>query len=234
MGAATGGATGQPTVELHLVERSTGEALGDPVVVDGPTWLDVPSREKIPEYRPGDPVGTGMVRIIPYDPSANSKFYRELAVYLQTEVCFAATLELENTGESVIHDASISIELADPERVYELLGSGDRPSRPARSSMAFLNQIAAGTRPGDVFVRREGGIWKVDCHFGKIRPRARVRLEEDLLIGCRSAGEVQISGKVFGDNIGTPISVDFALHFSSASRALTVREIRDAARVFGD
>ena len=77
-------------------------------------------------------------------------------MYVQTEVCFAATLELENTGESVIHDASIAIELDDPDRVFELLGSGDRPSRPARSSMAFLNQIAAGTRPGDVFVRSRG------------------------------------------------------------------------------
>ena len=79
----------------------------------------------------------------------------------------------------------------------------------------------------------EDGIWKVDCHFGKIRPRARVRLEEYLLIGCRSAVEVQISGGVFGDNIG-PQSQWVSCCTFRRDRALTVREIRDAVRVFGE
>ena len=86
----------------------------------------------------------------------------------------------------------------------------------------------------DVFVRREGGVWKVECCFGKIQPRARVRLEEDLLMGSRSAEEVEIRGRVYGDNIVTPISVGFALHFSSGARRLTVGEIKELARAFGD
>ena len=226
MRPSTVGATGQPTVRLHLVERSTGKPLGDRVVVEGSTWLDVPPREKIPDYRPGDPTRL-----------TNSEFYREVAVYLQTKDCFRASLELENSGESVIHDASLAIELADPDRVYEMLSSEDRPRRPERNAitMALLNPdpVVTGMGRSDVFVRREGGVWKVKCRFGKIQPRARVRLYEDLLIGSRSAGEVEIRGRVYGDNIGTPIPVSFVLDFSSGFRGLTVRDIKDAARAFG-
>ena len=236
MGAAPVAVTHQPTAELHLIERSTGEPLGDRVNVEGPTWLNVPPRGEIPKYNPGESVGTGSVQIVSLDPFANSAFYRELAEYLQTERCFEASLELENTGESVIHDASIAIELADPNRVYELLGSRDRPIMPARrnTATAWVNRIPSGIMSGDVFVRREGGSWKVDCQFGKVRPGERVRLEEDLLIGCRSAGEVQINGRVFGDNIGRPILVGFVLHFSSGSLTLSVEEIKAAAHKFGD
>ena len=232
MRPSTVGATGQPTVRLHLVERSTGKPLGDRVVVEGSTWLDVPPREKIPDYHLGDPVEIGMVIFVQF---ANSEFYRELAVYLQSKDCFRASLELENSGESVIHDAKLAIELADPDRVYEMLSSEDRPRRPERNAKKPLNPdpVVTGMGRGDVSVRREGGVWKVECRFGKIQPRARVRLYEDLLIGSRSAGEVEIRGRVYGDNIGTPIPVSFVLDFSSGFRGLTVRDIKDAARAFG-
>ena len=234
MGPATVETAGQPTVRLHLVERSTGEVLGERVVVEESTWLEVPPQEKLPEYRSGEPVGTGRVRFVMHDPTANSEFYRELAAYLQTEACFEASLELENTSGDVIHDARLAIELSDPDRLYELMGSEDRPRRPERSTMLILNRAVGGMARRDVFVRREGGVWKVECCFGKIQPRARVRLEEDLLMGSRSAEEVEIRGRVYGDNIVTPISVGFALHFSSGARRLTVGKIKELARAFGD
>lgn len=233
MSAAAVDAALQPTVKLHLVERGTGQVLGDRVLVEEPTWLEAPPQEKIPDYAPGDPMGTGQVRIVMPDPTANADFYRELAAYLQTEACFRTSLELENSSGGVIHDARLAIELADPDRLYELLGSDDRPRTPARSISAILDRAIAGRMaPGDVLVRREGDVWKVECRFGKIQPRAKVRLDEDLLIGSRSAQEVEIRGRVYGDNIVTPISVGFTLHFLSGLRQLTVREIKELARIF--
>lgn len=223
-------AVGQPSVRLHLVDRDTGEGLGENVVVEDSTWFDVPSPEEIPDYRPGTPVGSGMVRVIQHEPLANSSYYRDLAEYLQTDACFRATLELENTSGSVIHDARLAIELSDPDRGYELLGSTDRPSWPERSTMAILTRVPQVVAHGAVYVRREGDSWKVDCHFGKLQPRARVRLEEDLLIGCRSAKDVEIHGHVYGDNVVTPIAVGFNVSFASGSRRLSVREIKEIAK----
>ena len=42
MGAAAVDAALQPTVRLHLVEHGTGKVLGDRVVVEDPTWIEVP------------------------------------------------------------------------------------------------------------------------------------------------------------------------------------------------
>ena len=234
MGPATVETAGQPTVRLHLIDRSTGEALGERVVVDKSTWFDVPPPDEIPDYRPGDPAGTGRIRVVIPDPTANSEFYRELAAYVQTEVRFRASLELENTSGDVIHDARLAIDLADPDRLYELMGSQDRPRRPERKTILTLNRAVAGMARRDVFVRREGSVWKVECCFGKVQPRARVRLEEDLLLGSRSAEEVQIRGRVYGDNIVTPISVGFALHFSSGAHPLSVGEIRELGEALVD
>ena len=65
-----------------------------------------------------------------HDQTANSEFYRELAAYLQSAPCFPAALELENSSGGMIHDARLEIELADPDRLCELLGSEDRPRMP--------------------------------------------------------------------------------------------------------
>ena len=68
------------------------------------------------------------------------------------------------------------------------------------------------------------------CSFGKIQPHARVRLEEDLLIGCRTAKDMEMRGRVYGDNVVTPIPVGFSVCFSSGSRRLSVQEIKDVAK----
>ena len=195
MGAPPVDTAGQPTVTLHLVARVTGEALGDRVVVNQSTWFEVPTEEKLPDFRSGEPVGTGGFRFVAPHLTANSAFYRELAAYVQTAACFPASLELENSSGDVIRDARLQIELADPDRFCELLSSEDRPRMPKRNMIESLTQAVGQMAPGDVFVRREGDVWKVECRFGKIQPRAKVRLEEDLLIGSRSAQEVEIRGR---------------------------------------
>ena len=34
--------------------------------------------------------------------------------------------------------------------------------------MVSLTRVVEGMAPADVFVRREGDVWKVECRFGKI------------------------------------------------------------------
>ena len=230
MGTPAASPAGQPTVMLHLVDRDTGEYLDEKVLVADGSWIEVPSREDIPDYRPGTRVGSGMAGFIHHDPMANLDYYRDLAEYLQSESCFPATLELENTSGSVIYDASLELELVDPGGVYELLRSTDRPSWPEHRTMGLLRRVPMAMVQRDVHVRREGDAWKVDCRFGKIQAHARVRLEEDLLIGCRVPNDINIHGRVYGDNVVTPIAVGFSVCFSSGSCRLSVREIEDIGR----
>ena len=116
MGAPATAATDQPTVRLHLVDRGTGGGIGDNVVVEGITWFDVPRQSEIPDYRPSNRGGIGMATLLDLEPSRNSSYYRELAEYLQTDGCFLATLELENTSGVVIHDVRLALELDDSGR----------------------------------------------------------------------------------------------------------------------
>ena len=166
------------------------------------------------------------------NPLDNSDFLREVGAYLETETCFAVSLEMRNTGSVVIRDARLALELSDPERQYELLASHDRPVRPySRTMLSSLMQPSAGAH-SDVWVVREGPNWKVQCDFGKVQPRATVRLTEDVLIGSRTVGDVTIRGMVYADNINDPIPVRIQLSFRLDSRPITVEEIKRIAASF--
>ena len=230
MGMETSGSLAQPTVKLHLVDRNTGVTRKIPVDIERPSWFDVPPQKKIPDYGPESPAGAGALKTIFHNPMANLDFYRELAVYLRSISCFKATMELENTSGQPIHDAIIVLELNDPNNSYEFLGSADRPPQPFQSNTPFLNRLGEPIGLNSVSVRKESTVWKVECCFGKIRPREKVRLNEDLLIGSRVTGEVQVAGVVFADNIATPISVGFSMCFKSGSRTLSVEDIIEANR----
>ena len=218
-----------PSMEISLVDRTTGESLGDSVRIDRCTWYEVPLRRDIPAYTPGIPISMGTFQIAHVDPLANSDFLREVAAYLEPVACFPVSLEMRNTGGVVIHDAKLALELRDPDRQCELLASQDRPARPySRTILSSLTGPSAVAH-SDVFVIREGANWKIQCDFGKVQPRATVRLIDDVLIGSRTAGDVTIRGMVYADNIHDPISVGIQLSFRHGSHLLTVEEIRRMA-----
>ena len=232
MGMDVSGSSVQPTVKLYLVNPDAGVVYVNPIQIEEPTWFDTPPRNRIPDYHSESSAGSAALDTVLFN-TDNRDFYRELAVYLQTVSCFKATLELENTSGQVIQDASIVLELMDPDNVFELLGSNDRPTQPNRHNLHHLNLMPEPIGLNSVFVSKEGQVWKAECRFGKIRPREKVRLNEDLLIGSRNAGEVQITGSVYADNIATPISVGFTLFFKSASRTLSAQDLVDANRNIG-
>ena len=225
MGTSSDGITNQPTVKLRLVDRDTGGYLPNLVKIPTPTWLELPPAEEIPDYFPRSEVESTKPRIDVLSPWTNMDYHREVAEYLQSKFCFRASLELETTGTSVVHDAIVGIELDDPKREYELIASGDTPEVPQRETISALSFASRTTVDRDVFVEKKGDTWKVDCDFGKIRPGSKVGLIDDLLIGSRTVGELHLHGKVFGDNIAIPISVSFGLHLLTGSRPLTVEEI---------
>lgn len=230
MGVVGTGFSTRPSAKLLVIDRSLGKPLeGDPVTIDKPTWIDVPPPDEIPDYAPGigPNISTGLRAVVrQVDPLANRDYYRELATYAQTGLCFPVCLALENSGEVVIHDANLQFELDDSGRIFEFMSSADRPPQPQSSTLLNLPDVA--NFHSDVIVRREGGRWKVLGNFGKVQPGTSVRLSDDLLVGCRSSlpQTVSIRGSVYGDNVSTPIAVGFGLSFQQAPRRLSIDDIQ--------
>ena len=227
MGAPVTGQLEQPSAELHLVDRATGLRLDQPLRADQRTWYEVPAKEALPSYRPGHPVGGEVLLSFP-DPMANVHYYRDVAAYLQGHACLRVALEIENTCGTVIHDAKLHFEVPDPQRRYEMLGPADIPDEPRERSTAFLTAIRNDVWC-DVNVTREGEVWRVECDFGKIQPGSKVRLGDDLLIGARQPGDVEIRGKIYADNISTPIAVAFGVTFAVGSETLDAKRIMQIA-----
>ena len=223
-------AGGQTSAQLYLVDRETGQRLEQPVMVDESTWYEVPPKEALSDYRPGHAMGSGMAQLIQLNPAANADYYREVAACVQVEACLRIAMELENTGGSVVHDAKLGIALPDPERTYELLGPGDIPVRPVPSMIASGTRWMERDAWHDVTVRREGGVWQVECDFGKIQPGSKSRLQDDLLIGARRPGVLHIRGRIYADNISSPIAVGFGLSFDAGSEHLDSARIEQVAR----
>lgn len=208
MGAPSEFADGQISVRLYLVDRETGRKLEHPVRVDESTWLEMPPEEAIPDYDDGNSMFINLIQ------KANANYFREVAAYAQANACLRIAMELENAGMTVVRDAKLGVELQDSDRNYELLGSGNMPAEPSASMMARLTRSIGVGGLNDVTVQREGEVWKVECSFGKIQPGSRARLQDDLLIGARQPGDLQILGKVYADNISSPIAVGIDLSFA--------------------
>ena len=231
MGAPAPVLGGQPSVKLHLVDRESGRRLEQPLRAEHPTWYEVPPREEVPDYKRGRATGADQFGLMHYDlRGANVHYYREVAAYVQASACLPVSLELENTGGGVIHDARLIAVVPDSNRRLELRGPQDEPPEPERGTMGFIPRgIGAGIR-SDVHVAREGDAWQVECEFGKLQPRSKVRLGDDLLIGSLDAGELDIRGRVYGDNVSSPIAVAFRVCFAVGSRKLDLDAIANLAR----
>ena len=230
MGAPAPVLGGQPSVELHLVDRETGRRLEQPLRAEHPTCYEVPPREEIPDYKRVRATGTGQFGLMPYDlRGTNADYYREVAAYVQARACLPVSLELENTGGGVIHDARFIAVVPDSNRRLELRGPEDEPSEPEPGALGLISRgLGAGIRH-DVYVAREGDAWQVECEFGKLQPWSKARLGDDLLIGSLDAGELDIRGRVYGDNVSSPIAVAFRVSFAVGSQKLDVDAIANLA-----
>ena len=231
MGSPNIEAEWQPNLKLNLVDRFTGKAYENPITLSDSTWYELPPINNIPDYFSQGRQTLGITQINIFDPWENRNYYRQLATYLQTKSCFRVSLELENISGAVALDTNLEIEFIDPNRDCEFIGSDDLPKQPERSNMTRLSDLAdGGISPSDVLARREGTVWKVECQFGKVQPRSKVRLENDLLIGCRAAKSIEIQGTIYGDNIVSPITVRFSMNFLSGSRQISIQDIIKIAK----
>ena len=219
----------QPSVELNFVDRDSGRTLGDHVDISVSTLNTTPGKSDIPDYSSAKPIERGNVTVTHISPFDNADFYRDFAAYTKTDSCFPIAFELANLGRAVILDVGLAIELHDPNQVFELLSSQSRPKLPDPSNSILRTSYQPTVGRSDVHVVKEGDTWKVECTFGKVQPGAKVRIQDDLLIGCRSAGEVTIHGTIYADNISNPIPVRMRLSFQEGAQSVTIEEIKSRA-----
>ena len=74
MGRLAPGLRGQPSVELHLVDRDSGRRLGRSLIADHPTWYEMPPSEEIPDYEPGRVKGSNWVPPVYYGTATNADY----------------------------------------------------------------------------------------------------------------------------------------------------------------
>ena len=187
---------------------------------------------EIPDYRPSTGFRIGNVEFVNSSPDVNADYLRDVAAYLRMEPHFPVSLEIRNTAGTVIRDAILAIELNDPEGRYELFTPEKRSQKPSPNKLFPAHSIGSIFDKSDVFVNKEGETWKIKCVFGKIQPGATVRLQDDLLIGCRDAEETEICGMVYADNISIPIPIRIHLSFEVERRSLTIGDIEHRASSF--
>ena len=219
--------THQPSLELDIIERGTRRSLGTRLTVDEPTWLEVPPAEDIPDYQPiRDTFSMFGLH------GDNAGFFREVASYMAAIRLFRVTLALRNTAGTAAHDVRVVFEIPDEEQRYRFMAASDMPDEPRRrvgpdsfrhTKSVFSNQLG-------VEVHREGREWRVECRFGKIQPGAAVRLEEDVLVGARDPGQLDVDGVVYADNLRAPSSVSFCLDFQQGADVLTLDRMKHVAR----
>ncbi len=230
MGTTGADWTRQPSVEVNLFERKSGEILGDTVSVDWCTLYDVPPCSEIPDYEPDRSLRMGNVNFLSeYNFTNDRNYWRDFAKYLKTADCFPVALEMQNTGGMVIHDTRLVIQLHDPAQRFKILTPRNLPKMPRPSSAMRAPILNSIFEKQDVSVTREIDSWKVECNFGKIQPGATMRLRDDFLIECRSVGEVRICGLIYSDNISSPIPVRIQLVFHVEGKVLSVEDIQQMA-----
>lgn len=223
MGLAPENSMEVPSVELALVDRKTGAIWGSRATIPKCTWYEIISKD-IPDYPLGSVLGSDQADNFTVELYSNVNFFREVAEYIQTRVCFPVTLEVRNTSSIVIKDLRVSMSFRDTEGQFLLLSSENCAPEPNRSLLIqHIDQPSSFT--SDVEVVKEGDDWKITCSFGKVQPQAVARLQDDLLVGSRVEGEIEFSGRAFADNIKSPISVSFQLLFQVAGKPLSVDEL---------
>ena len=151
MGTVAADWAGQPSVELNLVDRSTGANLGDRVSINRCTWYDIPIDMEIPDYRPSTGFRIGNVEFVNSSPDVNADYLRDVAAYLRMEPHFPVSLEIRNTAGTVIRDAILAIELNDPEGRYELFTPEKRSQKPSPNKLFPAHSIGSIFDKSDVF-----------------------------------------------------------------------------------
>jgi Putative DNA-binding domain len=206
-----------PQLSFHIgdrVRRSIENAV--PLLKVGN--VKVPSTSEIPDYE-----SSGQWPMLE---RTNGSFYRELIEYYRVrtnvqQVCFA----LRNFGQVLAENASVELRLPDANKDFMLLEHSELPKKPepVYDFLAGVNQRFRH-EVDDVGVRRLPDEWQVTVHFGRVRPKETVWAADPLWIGAQSSRELQLTGRIFADNIPDPIPCALHLSFEVIDVTLTLEK----------
>ena len=155
-----------------------------------------------------------------------------IAAYTQTRYLMRPlSFAIENAGRVSAHDVRLVFRLEDPEDEYVFMEESDIPELPARRRgfYSFADNLRAlGSE--DVTVQHIAGTWCVECCFGKIQPQDLARLANDLYVGARRSGTLDIEAQIFADNLSPPHAARFSLQFDVDEREVSLDEIKAMER----
>ena len=159
----------------------------------------------------------------------NSAYYRELAAFTQTShLMRPLSLAIENAGVVSAHDVRLVFSLEDSNVKYVFMEEADIPEPPdsQHEIYSFAQNLPVLGRD-NVTVEHIAGTWRVECKFGKIQPQETARLAEDLYVGARRSGTLEIEAQIFADNLSQPRPARFSLQFDVDEREISLDEIKE-------
>ena len=213
----------EPSLSLSLFDRGTQKTLERQVSLRT-TLLHVPPESDIPDYSER-PMVAQLINI-------NSAYYRELAAFTQTlHLMRPLSFAIENAGAVSAHDVRLIFSVEDPDDEYVFMEVADIPGPPdSQHGIYSFAQNLPALGGEDVTVEHIAGTWRVECNFGKIQPQETARLSEDLYVGARRSGTLEINAQIFADNLSQPRPARFSLQFDVDEREVSLDEIKEMER----
>lgn len=229
------------SVELQFCDTKDWSLLGTTVdrlsrtLVLLPGGQPVPDFEPEPEWPPRNFLNT-----------ANESYYRDLVAYFETKLLVTPIgFAVYNSGSRLARRLRMEIEGTD-DTEFVLMLRTDLPNAPRKYHDHFLasslvNQVVEH-KASAVTITRRGQRWSLEVEFGDLQPKARSWSDAPVYLGCRSSSAVELSAKLFADNLPDPISVPLGIKFTAIAyqadmdrlEAMREDEIRERERQWRD
>ena len=226
MGTASIATTGgTPVLELEFGDGRNRSRLGTIVRVD-PVVLQ-------PDFDPSriSDSGTGRHGIASIaDACLNTTYFREFWDYysfyhMMTPVGFV----VRNISSCAAYDVRVEVEVSDTGGLA-LADCSSCPDLPqpyilyaAQRTQAHLSSVSR-----DVTVTRHGDDWLIGAFVEKVQPKRAVWTEDQFYVGSTQARGLELTARVFADNLPEPQEVKLRIGFDTEMKPLTWKDFLTA------
>ena len=215
-----------PQFGLRIVDPHTREPREERPIKLATLLLTTPPTNSIPDYgepiAPNDflsPARFGLDR-------SNRSYWRELASYTKSyQGVRPIRFAIHNSGPAPGMDVRLLIEIRDPAHKYFIVARTQMPEVPQKQSP--LAGFSMPRLQSDVSCERRAGTWHIECSFGKIQPHDVSVLADDLYVGSRESGSLEMRCRILADNLSEPVSQTLDITIEVSEHTVTLDEIEE-------
>lgn len=160
----------------------------------------------------------------------NPQFYRECADFLAFKRKYKSVrLVVTNAGECPAIGVRLEI-LVRPDGAVSVIAESKAPHPPSPRESALAASLRSihpppGVRePGDVFIRTDDSVTKIEIDCGSLQPGRQVWTDK-FFLGIAESGESSLQGQVFADNLPRPQQCALTIDAKVDQTSMTVDDL---------